>query len=238
LRSLARFLTLFMAVRLLAPPGICVCELALPLECLIAAAYHAPQPPDHCEEEVAFRLPPLPTAARDGIQTSLGAGGPRSFAEYVASSPGRLPRGLQSIHRRLSTASSAPGGLDFIRHLRMRNLSMERSVEEAALTRLRPVLMTALVASLGFLPMALSTSVGAEVQRPLTPMFSSTPLIAASRRSSSRSGSCFCNCARRPNPRSCFSRYSASWGANFGDGGIKGELVPKVRALLARKRSA
>jgi cobalt-zinc-cadmium resistance protein CzcA len=33
--------------------------------------------------------------------------------------------------------------------------------------RLRPVLMTALVASLGFLPMALATSVGAEVQRPL-----------------------------------------------------------------------
>jgi len=42
-----------------------------------------------------------------------------------------------------------------------------RAVEEAALTRLRPVLMTALVASLGFVPMALSTGVGAEVQRPL-----------------------------------------------------------------------
>ena len=41
------------------------------------------------------------------------------------------------------------------------------AVEEAALTRLRPVLMTALVASLGFVPMALSTGVGAEVQRPL-----------------------------------------------------------------------
>ena len=40
-------------------------------------------------------------------------------------------------------------------------------MEEAALTRLRPVLMTALVASLGFVPMALSTGVGAEVQRPL-----------------------------------------------------------------------
>jgi cobalt-zinc-cadmium resistance protein CzcA len=40
-------------------------------------------------------------------------------------------------------------------------------VTEAAVTRLRPVLMTTLVASLGFLPMALSTGVGAEVQRPL-----------------------------------------------------------------------
>ena len=41
------------------------------------------------------------------------------------------------------------------------------AIEEAALTRLRPVLMTALVASLGFVPMALSTGMGAEVQRPL-----------------------------------------------------------------------
>ena len=38
---------------------------------------------------------------------------------------------------------------------------------EAAITRLRPVLMTTLVASLGFLPMAFSTGMGAEVQRPL-----------------------------------------------------------------------
>ena len=42
-----------------------------------------------------------------------------------------------------------------------------QAVRQAALTRLRPVLMTTLVASLGFLPMALSTGMGAEVQRPL-----------------------------------------------------------------------
>jgi cobalt-zinc-cadmium resistance protein CzcA len=41
------------------------------------------------------------------------------------------------------------------------------AVEEGCLTRLRPVLMTALVASLGFVPMALATGAGAEVQRPL-----------------------------------------------------------------------
>ena len=41
------------------------------------------------------------------------------------------------------------------------------AIREGSLTRLRPVLMTALVASLGFLPMALATGTGAEVQRPL-----------------------------------------------------------------------
>jgi heavy metal efflux system protein len=55
----------------------------------------------------------------------------------------------------------------FIRHLRAGGLPMEQAVQDAALVRLRAVLMTALVASLGFVPMALSTGVGAEVQRPL-----------------------------------------------------------------------
>lgn len=44
---------------------------------------------------------------------------------------------------------------------------MDQAVIAGAETRLRPVLMTALVASLGFVPMALATSAGAEVQRPL-----------------------------------------------------------------------
>jgi heavy metal efflux system protein len=43
----------------------------------------------------------------------------------------------------------------------------EKAVKQGAVTRLRPVLMTALVASLGFVPMALATSAGAEIQRPL-----------------------------------------------------------------------
>jgi cobalt-zinc-cadmium resistance protein CzcA len=55
----------------------------------------------------------------------------------------------------------------FIRQLRQAGVAKDLAIEQAALTRLRPVLMTALVASLGFLPMALSQGVGAEVQRPL-----------------------------------------------------------------------
>ncbi len=44
---------------------------------------------------------------------------------------------------------------------------MQEAIREGAITRLRPVLMTALVASLGFVPMAIATGTGAEVQRPL-----------------------------------------------------------------------
>ena len=55
----------------------------------------------------------------------------------------------------------------FIRDLWNENGDLLNAVIEGALTRLRPVLMTALVASLGFLPMALNTGTGAEVQKPL-----------------------------------------------------------------------
>jgi len=54
-----------------------------------------------------------------------------------------------------------------IRQLRKRGVPLEQAVEEAALTRLRPVLMTTLVAALGFVPMAFNTGMGAEVQQPL-----------------------------------------------------------------------
>ena len=57
--------------------------------------------------------------------------------------------------------------LTYISQLRQEGLPVEEAVREGANTRLRPVLMTALVASLGFIPMALSTGAGAEVQRPL-----------------------------------------------------------------------
>jgi len=54
-----------------------------------------------------------------------------------------------------------------IRRLRKMGMALEEAVETAAMTRLRPVLMTTLVAAVGFLPMALNTGIGAEVQRPL-----------------------------------------------------------------------
>ncbi len=54
-----------------------------------------------------------------------------------------------------------------IRQLLATGMPIDDAIRKAAETRLRPVLMTALVAALGFLPMALNTGIGAEVQRPL-----------------------------------------------------------------------
>jgi cobalt-zinc-cadmium resistance protein CzcA len=57
--------------------------------------------------------------------------------------------------------------VSFIRELRAEGVSLEEAIIQGALTRLRPVLMTALVAALGFVPMAFNTGIGSEVQRPL-----------------------------------------------------------------------
>ena len=57
--------------------------------------------------------------------------------------------------------------ITFIKRLRDQGHPVEEAVRVGAVARLRPVLMTALVASLGFLPMMLATGRGAEVQRPL-----------------------------------------------------------------------
>jgi cobalt-zinc-cadmium resistance protein CzcA len=57
--------------------------------------------------------------------------------------------------------------ISFISKLRSEGQPLESAIVDGSLTRLRPVLMTALVASFGFVPMALATGTGAEVQRPL-----------------------------------------------------------------------
>jgi heavy metal efflux system protein len=57
--------------------------------------------------------------------------------------------------------------LTFIKQLMAQGHEKMDAIYEGALTRLRPVAMTALVASLGFVPMALATGTGAEVQKPI-----------------------------------------------------------------------
>jgi cobalt-zinc-cadmium resistance protein CzcA len=55
----------------------------------------------------------------------------------------------------------------YINQLRAEGLPLDEAIVRGAITRLRPVLMTALVAALGFVPMALASGTGAEVQKPL-----------------------------------------------------------------------
>jgi cobalt-zinc-cadmium resistance protein CzcA len=57
--------------------------------------------------------------------------------------------------------------VSYLRGLLDQGVHLLDAIRQTALTRLRPVLMTGLVAALGFVPMALNTGVGAEVQRPL-----------------------------------------------------------------------
>jgi cobalt-zinc-cadmium resistance protein CzcA len=57
--------------------------------------------------------------------------------------------------------------ISFIEKLRSEGTLLDDAVRDGSLTRMRPVLMTALVAALGFVPMAIATGTGAEVQRPL-----------------------------------------------------------------------
>jgi len=57
--------------------------------------------------------------------------------------------------------------VSFIRELRKEGMNLHQAIFDGALTRLRPVMTTAFVASLGFLPMAFNSGMGSEVQRPL-----------------------------------------------------------------------
>lgn len=57
--------------------------------------------------------------------------------------------------------------VSFIRRLHAQGIEIEQAIVDGALSRLRPVLLIALVAALGYLPMALNTGAGAVVQRPL-----------------------------------------------------------------------
>lgn len=89
------------------------------------------------------------------------------FALWLRDMPFSIPAGVGFV------AMSGVAVLDdmilvsYIRQLRQAGLPLDEAVTQAAVTRLRPVLMTTLVASLGFLPMAFSDGMGAEVQRPL-----------------------------------------------------------------------
>ncbi len=98
----------------------------------------------------------VPLAALGGVVTLVLRGMPFSISAgvgFIALSGIAVLNGLVLV----ST----------IKRLRAEGRDIMAAVRESAVTRLRPVFMTALVAALGFIPMAVSTGVGAEVQRPL-----------------------------------------------------------------------
>jgi cobalt-zinc-cadmium resistance protein CzcA len=98
-----------------------------------------------------------------GIPFALTGGAGAVAAGYSAVDLGR--RGL---HRAVRGGGAQRAGDDRLHPQPARGgRGLGAAIDEGALTRLRPVLMTALVASLGFIPMALATGTGAEVQRPL-----------------------------------------------------------------------
>ena len=98
----------------------------------------------------------VPLALTGGVLALLARGMPLSISAgvgFIALSGVAVLNGLVMV--------------SFIRRLREDGLGLDAAITEGAITRLRPVLMTALVAALGFVPMAFNTGIGSEVQRPL-----------------------------------------------------------------------
>lgn len=89
------------------------------------------------------------------------------LALYVRGIPLSISAGVGFIALSGIAALNGLVMVTFIRDLMSKGVEMEKAVSQGSRSRLRPVLMTALVASLGFVPMALATGAGAEVQRPL-----------------------------------------------------------------------
>ena len=107
-------------------------------------------------KDAAIVFSGVPLALTGGVMALLLRGIPFSISAgigFIALSGVAVLNGLVMI--------------SFIRHMREQGESLEQAVRHGAVTRLRPVLMTALVASLGFVPMALNVGAGSEVQRPL-----------------------------------------------------------------------
>jgi len=105
-RSLARFLVVFMALRMLAPPGVCLCELSLPLVRFLAEIFHSGGAPVQCDEEgddtgccicqlpAGVRAKPVAQPCRPSpspeVQTpfaAVPASAPNPFAGAAASIP-------------------------------------------------------------------------------------------------------------------------------------------------------
>jgi heavy metal efflux system protein len=98
----------------------------------------------------------VPMAATGGI-----------FALYLRGMPFSVSAGVGFIALFGVAVLNGLVWVSAVEHLRQDGAEPHQAAREAAVVRLRPVLMTALVAGLGFIPMAIATTPGAEIQRPL-----------------------------------------------------------------------
>jgi heavy metal efflux system protein len=89
------------------------------------------------------------------------------FALYLRDLPFSISAGVGFIALSGVAVLNGVMMISFFNQLREEGKTVSEAVRQGALTRLRPILMTALVASLGFVPMALAHGAGAEVQKPL-----------------------------------------------------------------------
>jgi cobalt-zinc-cadmium resistance protein CzcA len=113
---------------------------------------------------LAFRSVSVGLLVFSGVPLALTGG---VFALWLRGIPLSISAGVGFIALSGIAVLNGLVLVSFIRDLLARGETLEQAVREGALTRLRPVLMTALVAALGFVPMAFNTGIGSEVQRPL-----------------------------------------------------------------------
>ena len=98
----------------------------------------------------------VPMAATGGV-----------FALYLRGLPFSISAGVGFIALFGVAVLNGLVWVSAVEHLRQEGVEPHEAAREAAVVRLRPILMTALVAGLGFIPMAIATTPGAEIQRPL-----------------------------------------------------------------------
>ncbi len=110
----------------------------------------------HSFRLVALIAPTLPMAATGGV-----------FALYLRGMPFSISAAVGFIALFGVAVLNGLVWVSAVEHLREGGASPHEAAREAAVVRLRPILMTALVAGLGFIPMAVATTPGAEIQRPL-----------------------------------------------------------------------
>ncbi len=113
---------------------------------------------------LAFHSLPLAMLIFSGVPLALTGG---VIALWLRGIPMSISAGVGFIALSGIAVLNGLVLVSFIRDLAVRGMPLLEAIRQGSVTRLRPVLMTAMVAALGFVPMAFNTGIGSEVQRPL-----------------------------------------------------------------------